>query len=181
MAAILIDLAIYHHGSLSGPRMEYVGGEVMTVEKLNADLICFSDIANLLEIYLGYKYNYLPTLYYKFDDESNEYVHILSEDEDIVKRLKQVGNGRRNKLHIFVDHVEPALIEVLEPLLMLSQSPTQKDVEQETPQEATQQAAQEPPQEATKVHDVHKNMNTQKVNKQKVNKEKVKRQKPKGD
>jgi hypothetical protein len=37
MADPIFDLFIYHHGSLFGPRMEYVGGDVMIVEGVDVD------------------------------------------------------------------------------------------------------------------------------------------------
>jgi hypothetical protein len=57
---------------------------------------------------LGYTYNDIPTLYYKYDEESNEEIH-----------------GLTKKLHVFVDHepdepVELALIEAVQPMSLLS-------------------------------------------------------------
>jgi hypothetical protein len=113
--------------------------------------LCFWDITNILEAYLEYKYDDIPTLYYKYDEESNESIHGLTKDQHIVDMIKELSSGRRKKLHIFVDHiiVEPVPLEVVQPMLLLSQSPseveindydsrvahTQGGVEDEVPQE----------------------------------------------
>jgi hypothetical protein len=74
MADPIFALKIYHHGSLSGPRMAYVGGDTMTVAGLDADWWCFWDLTNILECYCGYQYNGIPSMYYTYDDESNEQI-----------------------------------------------------------------------------------------------------------
>lgn len=35
----------------------------------------FGDITNILEDYLGYGYNDILEMYYKYDDQSNEDIH----------------------------------------------------------------------------------------------------------
>jgi hypothetical protein len=37
----IFDLVICHHGSLPGHRMEYIGGDRMEVNRLDADKFCF--------------------------------------------------------------------------------------------------------------------------------------------
>jgi len=91
MADPIFDFLIYHHGSLTGPRMMYVGGDIMTIEGLDADQFCFWDLTNMLELYLGYTYNDIPTLYYKYDEESNEEIHGLTKDPDFMNMLREVA------------------------------------------------------------------------------------------
>jgi hypothetical protein len=44
--------------------------------------------------------------------------------------IKSLINGSRKKLHVFVDHepIEPAPIEVVHPMLLLYQSPSEVDI-----------------------------------------------------
>jgi hypothetical protein len=69
-------------------------------------------------------------LYYKYDGENNGNIHGHTKDQDIIKMIKELGNGRRNRLHLFVDHVvvEPVPIEVVNLVLLLSQSPAKVDI-----------------------------------------------------
>jgi hypothetical protein len=57
MVNSIFDLIIHHHEPLFGPRIKYVGGDVLTIEGLDADRICFWDLANVIELYFGYKYH----------------------------------------------------------------------------------------------------------------------------
>jgi hypothetical protein len=34
---IMFDIIIYHYGSLSGHMMEYIGGDIMEIQQLDAD------------------------------------------------------------------------------------------------------------------------------------------------
>jgi len=83
MTAGAIDLIIYHHGSLSSPQMKYIGGDVITIESLDVDLLCFWDITNILELYLMVQVQGSSILYYRYDDDSNERIHGLTKDQDI--------------------------------------------------------------------------------------------------
>jgi len=136
MADPLFDLVIYHHGSLSGPRMAYVGGDIMTIERVDANRWCFWDLTNILEIYLGYRYNDIPTMYYMYDEDVNEDKHGLTNNNDFMTMLRGLIHGRSKKLHVFVDHVveepvEPVPIEVVQPMLLLSQSPSEVEINHE--------------------------------------------------
>lgn len=93
---------------------------MITVQGLDADHLCFWYITNIFELYLGYKYNNRLILYYKLDEETNEYINELTKDKDIIQMLKRVENGAK-KLHLFVDHdvVEHVSVEVLPPILYL--------------------------------------------------------------
>jgi hypothetical protein len=62
--------------------MEYVEGDVMTIEGLDADRLCFWDITNALEAYLGYNYNDIPMLYYKYDIFPIAYTICETENKD---------------------------------------------------------------------------------------------------
>jgi hypothetical protein len=62
MAASIVDLFIHHHGSFSEPDLEYVGGDVMHLEGLDANSLSFWDITNILEDYLEYNYKDIPRL-----------------------------------------------------------------------------------------------------------------------
>jgi hypothetical protein len=37
----VFGLIIYNHGSLFGPRIEYIGGDTMEIDDLDADRLCF--------------------------------------------------------------------------------------------------------------------------------------------
>jgi hypothetical protein len=142
------DLLVYHNGSLSGHRMTYIGGDILTIADINTSQFKFGDLTNILECYLEYEYNNMPKMYYKFDGETNEQIHGLTKDGDFVTLKEGLLNSGRKKLHVFVDHEEPLPIEVVNHVLLLTQSPTEvlavPAVEQ-TPQElAVQQTPQEP-------------------------------------
>jgi hypothetical protein len=62
MAASIVDLFIHYHGSFSKPDLEYVGGDVMHLEGLDANSLSFWDITNILEDYLEYNYKDIPRL-----------------------------------------------------------------------------------------------------------------------
>jgi hypothetical protein len=55
-------------------------------------------------VYLGYKYKNLPILYYKYDEDNNKNIHGLNKDQDIIRMIKELTNGMKNKLNLFVDH-----------------------------------------------------------------------------
>jgi hypothetical protein len=147
MAASIVDLFIHHHGSFSEPDLEYVGGDVMVVEGLDACSLCFGDIDTILEVYLEYNYHDIPRLrlYYKYDDESNDYIRGLTKDKDIMNMFKEVASGKKNRLHIFVNDaiVEEVPFEVGSPVMIISQSPTEVYAEE---------PAEEPPQEHVQEH-----------------------------
>jgi hypothetical protein len=151
MATTLVDLFIHHHGSFSKPDLEYVGGDVMPVEGLDADSLCFGDIATILEVYMEYTYHDIPRLrlYYKYDDESNDYIRGFTDDKDMKNMLKYMKNVKKNILHIFVNDViveelREVPIKVRSPVMMISQSPVEVYVE-ELAEEPPQEHAQEPP------------------------------------
>ena len=120
-----------HHGSYSEPDLEYVGGDVMPVEGFDANTLCFGDIATIFEVYLEYNCHDIPRLrlYYKYDDESNDYILGLTNEKNMLKDLKKV---KKNRLHIFVNDaiVEEVPIEVMSPVMMISQSFTKVYVEE---------------------------------------------------
>jgi hypothetical protein len=59
----MFDLIIHHHGSLFGHRMEYIRGDIMEIQQLDADKFASWDITNVLVGYLGYRYNDIPAMY----------------------------------------------------------------------------------------------------------------------
>jgi hypothetical protein len=48
--------------------MEYIGGDIMEIQQLDADKFANWDITNVLEWYLGYRYNDIPAMYYKYNN-----------------------------------------------------------------------------------------------------------------
>jgi hypothetical protein len=146
--------------------MAYLGGDILTIASIDTSQFKFGDLTNILECYLEYEYNNIPKMYYKFDDETNEQIHGLTKDGDFVTLEKGLLNSGRKKLHVFVDHEEPVPIEVVNPILLLTQSlakveikyaeenlsedPPQEPAVQQTPQEP---AVQPPPQQPRKQRD----------------------------
>jgi hypothetical protein len=148
---IFFDLIIYHQRSLSGPRMKYVGGDVKTVEGQNVDRMCFWDLTNVLELYLGYKYQDIPRLYYKYYEESNDEIYGLNKDQEFLTMIRGLINGGGRKLDVIVDHepdepVEPIPIKVVQPMLLLSQSHSEVDINCYE-EDASQQPEVQPPQQ----------------------------------
>jgi len=85
---------------------------------------------------MGYKYNYIPTMYYTYDDKSNEQICGLTNDKDFMTMLRGLLNCGKNKLHVFVDHEaeapnEPVPIKVVQPVLLLSQTPSEVEINYE--------------------------------------------------
>jgi len=117
------ELLVYHHGSLSGHGMAYLGGDILTIAGIDTSQFNFGDLTNILEYYLEYEYNNIPKMYYKFDDETNEQIHGLTKDYDFVTLKKGLLNNSKKKLHVFVDHEEHVSIEVVNHVLLLTQSP----------------------------------------------------------
>jgi hypothetical protein len=79
----LVDLAIYHGGSMSGTNLEYIGGSILGITDVDADSLCFMDIVNLVHDHLGYKDN--GQMFYKFDaDGYDGRIHGLKRDGDII-------------------------------------------------------------------------------------------------
>jgi hypothetical protein len=72
MSDPIFELLVYHNESLSGHRMAYLGGDILTTAGIDAYRFNFDDLTNILECYLDYEYNKIPKMYCKFDDESNE-------------------------------------------------------------------------------------------------------------
>jgi len=148
----IFDLVICHHGSLSGHRMEYIGGDCMEVNRLDADKFCFWDLTNILESYMGYRYNEIPAMYYKYDDESNEDINSFNSDQDFLKMINGIIKDGKMKLHVFVDYGEEELaesvpIEVVAPMLHLSQTPSEVKIqysEEDLPQHTSQPSIDEP-------------------------------------
>jgi hypothetical protein len=146
----MFDLIIYHHGSLSEHRMEYIGGDIMEIQQLDADKFASWDITNVLEGYLGYRYNDIPAMYYKYDNQSNEDIHGLNSNKDYENMIIGIINGHRKRLHVFVDHeeeepVEPVPIEVVSPMLLLSQTPSEVEIqysEDDVPKHSSQPTEQ---------------------------------------
>jgi hypothetical protein len=93
----------------------------------------FWDLTNILESYMGYKYNEIPAMYYKYDDESNENINSLNSYQDLLKMINGIINDGNVKLHMFVDDeeeelAEPVPIEVVTPMLLLSQTPSEVEI-----------------------------------------------------
>jgi hypothetical protein len=114
------ELLVYHHGSLSGHRMTYLGRYILTIAGIDTSQFKFGDLTNILECYLEYEYNNMPKMNYKFDDETNKQIHGLTENGDFVTLKKRLLNSDRKKLHVFVDHEEPVSIEVVDLVLLLT-------------------------------------------------------------
>jgi hypothetical protein len=142
------DLLLYHNGSLSGHRMAYIGGDILTIAGIDASQFKFGDLTNILECYLQYEYSNIPKMYYKFDDETNEQIHGLTKDGDFATLKEGLLSSGRKKLHVFVDHEEPLPLEVVNPVLLLTQTPPEVPAVQQTPQEPA--AVQHPPQQPRK-------------------------------
>jgi len=157
------ELLVCHYASLSIHRMTYLGGDILTIADIDTSQFKFGDLTNILECYLEYEYNNIPKMYYKFDDETNEQIHGLTKDGDFVTLEKGLLNSGRKKMHVFVDHEEHVPIEVVNPVLLLTQSPAEVEIKyaeenlsqdpplepavQQTPQEL---AVQHPPQQPRK-------------------------------
>lgn len=121
----IFDLIIYHHGSLSGPRMEYIGGDTMELDALDADRMCFWDLTNILEDKLGYNYHDIPMIHFKYDDQSNVEIHGLTTNQDFMTKILGIINGGRRKFHVFVDHapdepIKPIPIKLV-PTVLISE------------------------------------------------------------
>jgi hypothetical protein len=97
------DLLVYHNGSLSGHRMAYIGGDILTIAGIDASQFKFGDLTNILECFLQYEYSNIPKMYYKFDDETNEQIHGLTKDGDFVT-LKEglVSSGRKSCMFLWI-------------------------------------------------------------------------------
>jgi hypothetical protein len=130
--------------------MKYIGGDIMEIQQLDANKFASWDITNVLEGYLGYRYNDIPAMYYKYDDQSNEDIHSLNSNKDYENMITGIIKGHRKRLHVFVDHeeeepVEPVLIEVASPMLLLSQTPLEVEIqysEDDVPKHSSQPAEQ---------------------------------------
>jgi hypothetical protein len=144
----MFDLIIHHHGSLSEHRLEYIGGDIMKIQQLDANKFASWDITNVLEGYLGYRYNDISAMYYKYDNQSNEDIHGLNSNIDYENMITGIINGHRKTLYVFVDHeeekpVEPVPIEVVAPMLLLSQTPSEVEIqysEDDVPKHSSQPA-----------------------------------------
>jgi hypothetical protein len=79
--------------------MECIGGDIMKIQQLDANKFASLDITNVLEEYLGYRYNDIPAMYYKYDDQSNENIHSLNSNKDFENMINGIINGCR-KLEI---------------------------------------------------------------------------------
>jgi hypothetical protein len=103
---------------------------------------------------LGYGYNDILEMYYKYDDQSNEDIHGLNSNQDFENMIRGIINDGRERLHVFVDHVElepiePVPIEVVAPMLLLSQTPSEVEIhysEDDVPHHSSQPPTNEPPQ-----------------------------------
>jgi hypothetical protein len=130
--------------------MECIGGDIMEIQQLDANKFASWDITNVLEEYLGYRYNDIPAMYYKYDDQSNEDIHSLNSNKDFENMINGIINGCRKRLHVFVDHeeeepVESVLIEVVAPMLLLSQTPSEVEIQysnDDVPNHSSQPAEQ---------------------------------------
>jgi hypothetical protein len=60
----------------------------MAVAGLDANQWCFWNLTNILECYCRYQYNGIPSIYYTYDDESNEQIHGLTNDRDFMNMLR---------------------------------------------------------------------------------------------
>jgi hypothetical protein len=143
----VFDLTIYHHGSLSEHGMEYIRGDIMEIQQLDANNFASWDITNVLEEYLGYRYNDIQAMYYKNDDQSNEDIHGLNSNKDFENMINGIINGRKKRLHMFVDYeeeepVEPIPIETVAPMLLLKIQYSEDDVPNHSSQPAKQPAVQ---------------------------------------
>jgi hypothetical protein len=133
--------------------MEYIGGDIMEIQRLDANKFAKWDITNILEDYLGYRYNDLLQMYYKYDDQSNEDIHSLNSNKDFENMINGIINGRRKRLHVFVDHVEVepvelVPIEVVALMLILSQTPSEVEIqysEDDAPHHSSQPPTDEQP------------------------------------
>jgi hypothetical protein len=128
----------------------------MEVNSLNADKFCYWDLTNILEYilesYLVYRYNEIPALYYKYDDERNEDINSLNSNQDFLKMINGIIKDGKMKLHVFVDQeeeelAEPVPIEVVAPMLFLSQTPSEVEIrysEEDLPKHTSQPSIDEP-------------------------------------
>jgi len=106
-------------------------------------------------------------MYYKYVDESKEDINSLNSNQDFLKMINGIIKDGKMKLHVFVDHeeeerAEPVPIEVGAPMLLLSQTPSEVEIqysEEDLPQpsideprsdEPIELAAMQPPQQATR-------------------------------
>lgn len=106
----------------------------MEIQQLDADKFANWDTTNILEGYLGYRYNDILAMYYKYDDQSNEDIHGLNSKKDYENMIIRIINGHEKRLHVFVDHeeeelVEPVSTEVLSPMLLLSQTHSEVEIQ----------------------------------------------------
>jgi hypothetical protein len=127
--------------------MEYIGGDIMKIQQLDADKFASWDITNVLEGYLGYRYNNILAMYYKYDNQSNQDIHGLNSNKDYENMIIEIINGYKKRLHVFVDHekVEPVPIEVVSPMLLLSQTPSEVEIqysEDDVPKHSSQPTEQ---------------------------------------
>jgi hypothetical protein len=83
-----LSLLVYHHGSLSGHRMTYLGRDILAIVGIDTSQFNFEDLTNILECYLEYEYNNIPKMYYKFDDDTNEQIHGFTKDCDFITLKK---------------------------------------------------------------------------------------------
>jgi hypothetical protein len=60
MSDLTFELFVYHHGSLSGHMMAYLGGDILTIAGIDTSQFKFGDLTNILECYLEYDYNNIP-------------------------------------------------------------------------------------------------------------------------
>jgi len=89
-------------------------------------------------------------MYYKYDDQSNEDIQGLNSNKDYENMINEIINGHRKRLHVFVDHeeeepVEPVPIEVVSPMLLLSQTPSEVEIqysEDDVPKHSSQPTEQ---------------------------------------
>jgi hypothetical protein len=110
-----------------------------------------------------------PYKYPRVDNESNKDINSLNSNQDFLKMINGIIKDGKMKLHVFVDHEEEELaelvpIEVVAPMLLLSQTPSEVEIqysEEDLPQHTSQpsideprsdepveQAAMQPPQQA---------------------------------
>jgi len=106
----------------------------MEIQQPDVDKFASWDITSVLEEYLGYRYNDIPAMYYKYGDQSNEDIRGLNSNKDFENMINGIINDRRKRLHEIVDHedeepVELVPIEMVAPMLLLSRTPSEVEIQ----------------------------------------------------
>lgn len=110
MEPLYFDINFHHKGRFSGTPLEYVGGEICEVPRVELDLFSFFCVRDLVRGFLGYADDHYKLWWKRAEESFDLHIKQICLDKDAMEVSGYVQSGAR-QVEIYLEHTVELPVE----------------------------------------------------------------------